>query len=142
MICNRCFIKWAGFLLSTLFLTTANANEVSVLDIKARQLNDKTWTFAVTLKHNDAGWDHYANKWQIIDAKNKILGTRTLYHPHVHEQPFTRNLSGVKIPEGTKSVRVIAKDTVHGLSHNAAEINLDNKQVKQITLDLKKATQE
>jgi hypothetical protein len=57
----------------------------------------------------------------------------------VNEQPFTRSLSGVKIPEGTKSVRVIAKDTVHGLSHKAAEIDLANKEVNQITLDLKKA---
>ena len=122
----------------TFFISTY-ANEVEVVNVKANQEKDKTWNFDVTLKHADAGWDHYANEWQVIDADNKILGTRTLYHPHVNEQPFTRSLSGVKIPEGTKSVRVIAKDTVHGLSHKAAKIDLTSKKMKQITLDLKKA---
>lgn len=125
-------------LLSFLLLTTVNANEVEIVDVKAHQKNDKTWTFAVTLKHDDKGWDHYANEWQIIGKDNKIFGTRTLYHPHVKEQPFTRNLSGVKIPTDIKMVRVIAKDTVHGLSHQAAEVNLSTKEIKQITLDLKK----
>jgi hypothetical protein len=129
------------FLLMTCltFSTSSYANEVEVVNVKANQAKDKTWHFDVTLKHADAGWDHYANEWQVIGADNKILGTRTLYHPHVNEQPFTRSSSGVKIPEGTKSVRVIAKDTVHGLSHKAAEIDLANKEVNQITLDLKKA---
>ena len=126
-------------LLSILLLTTVNANEVEVVDVKIHQLKDKAWTFAVTLKHDDKGWDHYANEWQVIGADNKIFGTRTLYHPHVNEQPFTRNLSGIKIPSTVKTVRVIAKDTVHGLSHQAVEINLQTKKITQINLDLKKA---
>jgi len=130
--------KVVTILLSFLLLTTVNANEVEIVDVKAHQKNDKTWTFAVTLKHDDKGWDHYANEWQIIGKDNKIFGTRTLYHPHVKEQPFTRNLSGVKIPTDIKMVRVIAKDTVHGLSHKAVEVNLSTKEIKQITLDLKK----
>ncbi len=125
----------SGFLLAPLSL----ANEVEVIDVKATQQSDKSWSFNVTLKHTDEGWNHYANQWQIIAPDNKILGTRTLYHPHVNEQPFTRSLSGVKIPAELKTVRVIAKDTVHGLSHKAVEINLANGKAKQISLDLKKA---
>ena len=116
----------------------AFANEVEVVDVKASQVSDKTWNFSVTLKHADEGWDHYANEWQIIGPDNKILGTRTLYHPHVNEQPFTRNLSGVKIPTDVKTVRVIAKDTVHGLSSQAVQLELASKVVKRITLNLKK----
>jgi len=130
--------KALTLLCSFLLLTTLSANEVEVVDVEAQQQSDKTWTFAVTLKHDDKGWDHYANEWQVIGMDNKIFGTRTLYHPHVNEQPFTRNLAGIKIPTEIKVVRVIAKDTVHGLSHKAAEVNLSSKQVKQITLDLKK----
>ena len=126
-------------LLPTIFISTAYSNEVEVKNVIIHQQTDQSWTFAVTLKHDDKGWDHYANEWQIIGADNKILGTRTLYHPHVNEQPFTRNLSGVKIPKGIKSVRVIAKDTVHGLSHHAVEVDIASKEIKQITLDLKKA---
>jgi hypothetical protein len=120
-------------------LNITMANEVEVVDVKATQSSDKTWSFAVTLKHADEGWDHYANEWQVIAPDNKILATRTLYHPHVNEQPFTRGTRGVKIPDDIKSVRVIAKDTVHGLSAHAVELELSTNKVKKITLDLKKA---
>ena len=127
------------FILSiTLLLisSTSSANEVEVVDVKAKQSSDKSWSFNVTLKHADEGWDHYANEWQVIAPDNKILGTRTLYHPHVNEQPFTRSLSGVKISKDITSIRVIAKDTIHGLSSKAAEFNLSTKESKQIILSL------
>ncbi len=115
------------------------ANEVEVVDVKATQANDKTWGFRVTLKHDDEGWDHYANEWQVIAPDNKILATRTLYHPHVKEQPFTRGTSGVKIPATIRTIRIIAKDTVHGLSTKALELDLETKKVSPVTLSLKKA---
>lgn len=122
------------------FMTTSvHANEVEITKVVIHQLKDKSWTFAVTLKHGDTGWDHYANEWQVIAPDNKILGTRTLYHPHVEEQPFTRNLSGIKIPSNLKTVRVIAKDSVHGLSKKAMEVNLKTKETKTVELELKKA---
>ena len=116
---------------------TIQANEVEIVDVKAHQNNDKTWTFAVTLNHADTGWDHYANEWQVIAPDNKILATRTLYHPHVNEQPFTRNISGVKIPASMETVRVIAKDTVHGLAKTAMQVNLKTKQLSPVKLELK-----
>jgi len=127
----------AGFLL--LASSFVFANEVEVVNVKATQASNKSWRFSVTLKHADAGWDHYANEWQVIALDNKILGTRTLYHPHVKEQPFTRSLDNIKIPDSIKIIRIIAKDTVHGLSTKAAELNLETKEFKQITLKLKKA---
>ena len=116
----------------------AQANEVEIVDVKARQDKDKSWRFAVTLKHADEGWDHYANEWQVIAADDKILATRTLYHPHVDEQPFTRNISGVKIPDDVKTVRVIARDTVHGHAKTAMLVDLNNNTVTPIPLELKK----
>ncbi len=135
----KCLIKTA--LLSSLFAfsSLALANEVEVVNVKATQASDKTWSFAVTLKHADEGWDHYANEWQVIAPDDKILATRTLYHPHVNEQPFTRGTQGVEIPDDIKTVRIIAKDTVHGLSKNALELELASNTIKKITLDLKKA---
>ena len=132
--------------IKTLFLgtflmvsTLVFANEVEVVDVKATQSSNKTWSFVVTLKHADEGWDHYANEWQVIAPDDKILATRTLYHPHVNEQPFTRGTQGVKISDDIKTVRIIAKDTVHGLSKNAVELELATNTIKKITLDLKKA---
>lgn len=130
--------KFIFSFLVLIFSVSSQANEVEITNVVAHQASDKTWTFAVTLKHADTGWDHYANEWQVIAPDNKILATRTLYHPHVEEQPFTRNTSGVKIPASMETVRVIAKDTVHGLSKTAMQINLKTKELTPVKLNLKK----
>lgn len=114
---------------------SVSANEVEIVDAKAHQFKDKSWRIAVTLKHEDTGWDHYANEWQVLAPDNKILATRTLYHPHVNEQPFTRNISGVKIPEDITTVRIIARDTVHDLSEMALELDLQTGATKPLTLE-------
>ena len=43
-----------------------------------------------------------------------VLGTCTLLHPHDAEQPFTRSLSGVAIPDHVVEVTIRARDSVHG----------------------------
>ena len=43
-----------------------------------------------------------------------MLATRVLEHPHVEEQPFTRELRGVRVPPNVTSVRIRARDSVHG----------------------------
>ena len=92
----------------------AFAGATRIVDVKVECIS--SCTFLVTLQHADTGWDHYANQWDVMTLDGVLLGTRVLYHPHVNEQPFTRSLSGVKIPAGTKSVKIRAKDSVHGYS--------------------------
>jgi hypothetical protein len=75
---------------------------------------DDLWRFDVTLAHGDTGWDDYADGWRISTLDGTILGTRKLAHPHVEEQPFTRSLSGVRIPEGVSEVQIQASDSVGG----------------------------
>jgi hypothetical protein len=53
-----------------------------------------------------------------------VLGTRTLYHPHVEEQPLTRSLSGVRIPDGVTSVIVRAHDLEHGYGGKEFSVKL------------------
>ncbi len=90
------------------------AGEAEVIEVKAQNTGANIWTFQVTVLHADSGWDHYADKWQVLAPDGSVLGERILLHPHENEQPFTRSLSGVKIaPEITK-VRVRAHDSVHG----------------------------
>ena len=94
----------------------AIAGEVMIVDANATRSSTNTYDFNVTLKHADTGWDHYANQWQILTHDHKVLATRTLYHPHVNEQPFTRSLGDVSIPTGISSVIIQARDTIHGIS--------------------------
>lgn len=77
------------------------------------KMTDGTYRASVTVKHDDEGWDHYANAWEILAPDGTILATRVLAHPHVNEQPFTRSLSGIKIPEGLDHVTIRARDSVH-----------------------------
>lgn len=89
------------------------AGEVDVLDATAERQGDGTWRFEATLKHADTGWEHYADKWEVLAPDGTILGTRTLYHPHVNEQPFTRSLRSVEVPAGVMRVRIRAHDSRH-----------------------------
>ena len=66
------------------------------------------WRIEVTLSHPDTGWDHYASGWEVLDKAGNRLAYRELMHPHVHEQPFTRSLSNVMLPDGTRSVFIRA----------------------------------
>ena len=97
-----------------LFLSIpADAGEADVIDVAIKKTAENTYFFKVTVRHADEGWDHYANKWDVVAPDGSVLGTRTLYHPHVDEQPFTRSLSDVKIQEPINEVTVRAHDSVH-----------------------------
>jgi hypothetical protein len=73
-----------------------------------------TWRFDVTLSHPDTGWEHYADGWRVLTMDGNELGMRVLHHPHTDEQPFTRSLSGVLLPPGTKQVKIQARCLVDG----------------------------
>ena len=103
---------------------TALAGEADVVGVKASSGINGTWSFSVTVRHDDEGWDHYADRWAVLGPGEKILGTRVLMHPHVGEQPFTRSLAGVEIPEGLSTVVVRAHDSVHGYGGEEVEVEL------------------
>ena len=102
--------------------TGAWSGEADVVAAKAYPEGGGEWRFEVTVRHGDTGWDHYANKWDVLAPDGSVLGTRTLLHPHENEQPFTRSLGGVAVPEGVGSVRIRAHDSEHG--YGGAEIEV------------------
>lgn len=88
----------------------------------AVQSADGTWRFDVTVSHPDTGWDHYADGWRVEDEAGQEIGLRVLAHPHETEQPFTRSLSGVAIPDGQGRVFIRARCIVDGWSERVFEI--------------------
>ncbi len=100
-----------------------HAGEADTIAATAKK-SGGTWRFDVTVKHGDTGWDHYADAWRVVGPDGTVYGTRTLYHPHVNEQPFTRSLSGVKIPASVSSVTVESRDSVHGWGGATATVSL------------------
>lgn len=91
---------------------------------RAERSADGTWRFEVTVAHEDESWDHYADLWQVLAPDGTVLGERVLAHPHVNEQPFTRSLNGVTIPDGTDRVEVRARDSVHGFGGRSVSVPL------------------
>lgn len=118
---NRVLVT-ALFMCPLMAAGMASAGEANVLRVKA-SVSGSTWGFSVTVRHADEGWDHYADRWEVLTLEGKVLATRVLAHPHVGEQPFTRGLSGVEVPEGMKEVVVRARDSVHG--YGGAEVRID-----------------
>ena len=76
---------------------------------------------AVTLRHDDTGWDHYADAWRVETADGTILGIRELLHPHVHEQPFTRSLT-LDLPAGLEGAVIRARCSVTGWADRVAPL--------------------
>ena len=100
------------------------AGEADVIDVRARKTAPETYQLDVTVRHADSGWDHYADKWEVLDPSGVVLGTRVLLHPHVDEQPFIRSLAGLNVPHGIKQVTVRAHDKVHGWRGKTVTITL------------------
>jgi hypothetical protein len=107
--------RWfAAFSISALLVgTPALAGPADVLSASA-DCTASVCSFAVTVRHGDEGWNHYADAWEILAPDGTVLATRVLRHPHVSEQPFTRKLDGVAVPAELESVRIRARDSVHG----------------------------
>ena len=90
-----------------------------------------TWRANVTLEHGDTGWSHYADAWRLLDKDGNVLGTRVLYHPHEHEQPFTRSLGNIRIPDGMSVIFAEARDKKHGWSPQKVRVDLNEKSGKR-----------
>jgi len=89
------------------------AGEADVVNVDVRADGNR-YTFSVTVQHADEGWDHYADRWDVVGTDGTVYGERILAHPHVNEQPFTRSAT-IDIPAGVTSVIIRANDSVHGL---------------------------
>ncbi len=113
-------MRWLAL---TLLASPALANPPVVEAVSATPAGG-AWRFEVTLSHPDTGWDDYANGWRVVNEVGTVLGTRELLHPHVEEQPFTRSLSGVKIPQGVTRVWIQTSTKPEGWWDGRTEVNL------------------
>jgi len=119
-------IKVFQAILYMFFLSVCNqatAGQVKILAAEFYSSGKGIWTVDVTLQHEDTGWDHYADDWRLVDESGKVIADRVLLHPHVDEQPFTRGLGSVSLPnDGT--IYVEAHDKKHGWSPDKLKVDM------------------
>ena len=127
MIIPRWVMAIFAFVWILLAPAASSAGEADVVGLKASSGKDGTWSFSVTVRHDDEGWDHYADRWEVLGPDERVLGTRVLMHPHVGEQPFTRSLGGIEVPNDVSKVLVRARDSVHGYGGEEMLVELPGK---------------
>lgn len=117
-------MKKLMLLLTLVSLTTPAWADQAKIENATATASGGAWTFSVTIRHPDTGWDHYADGWSVNAPDGTELGYRLLAHPHENEQPFTRSLGGVTVPEGVTEVIIRAHDSVHGWSDETFTVKL------------------
>lgn len=114
--------------LLSLLALPVQADEVDIMEARFDATGQNQYRVSVTVEHPDTGWDHYADAWRVLDADGNVLGERILHHPHVDEQPFTRSLRGVTLPEGTRFVQIEARCSQDGWSHQRLRVDMEQDQ--------------
>jgi hypothetical protein len=119
----------AGGLCGALFAAVVQAGEADVLAVDVscepspEGRPESICQFSVTVQHEDTGWEHYANRYDLLAVGGGLIAPRILQHPHVDEQPVRRGIRDLVIPHRVKRIKVRAHDSVHGLG--GAEVTVD-----------------
>ncbi|PKO40192.1 MAG: hypothetical protein CVU30_17155 [Betaproteobacteria bacterium HGW-Betaproteobacteria-3] len=95
-----------------------------VLAVKVHPRGADRFDFDVTVSSPYDTPRRYADAFRAASKDGRVWGERKLLHDHADEQPFTRDLYGVTVPAGVKSVVVQARDQKYGYGGKAVEVNL------------------
>ena len=110
----RAMNKLVLALLIVFAVPAAWAGEADVVAAKVTRAPDGSYDFDVTVRSRDKGWDYYCDRFEVMSPDGKVLGVRELLHPHEAEQPFTRELNGVRIPSAITRVVIRARHKPRG----------------------------
>lgn len=111
-------VALAAALLLPTVAHVAMAGDADVVDARIEAVGDGRFRIDATVAHADTGWEHYADRFDVLGPDGTLIGTRTLAHPHVNEQPFTRSVT-LEIPQDITRITVRAGDSVHGVAAGA-----------------------
>lgn len=96
-----------------------------VLSATATMAADGTWDISATLSSPYDSPERYADAWRVIGTDGTVYGVRELTHDHAAEQPFTRSLDGVTIPDDEEHVTIEGRDQISGWGGQTATIPLE-----------------
>lgn len=94
--------------------TVSEPRHPDVVAASATRQSDGRWAFTATLSSPYDSPDRYADAWRVVGPDGTVYGVRELLHDHAAEQPFTRSLPDVAVPDEVDMVEVEGRDLVHG----------------------------
>lgn len=95
-----------------------------VIGAKVNARGAHAFDFDVTISSPYDTPQRYADAFRVMGKDGKVYGERILLHDHADEQPFTRDLTGVKIPAGVRAVVIQARDRKFGYGGKTVEAAL------------------
>lgn len=76
--------------------------------------DDGTVRIDATLSSPYDSPQRYADAWRVLGPDGTVLGVRELTHDHANEQPFTRSLTDVVLPDTVTEVTIEGRDSQNG----------------------------
>ena len=95
-----------------------------VIDVRVHARGDQRFDFDATISSPYDTPQRYADAFRVMSPDGTQFGERTLFHDHASEQPFTRDLYGVRIPAGISTVVVQARDKKYGYGGKMVHVTL------------------
>jgi len=96
-----------------------------VIAATARQAADGSWSFEVTMRCDDRGADYFCDRFEVLTPTARVVGVRRLLHDHTDEQPSTRDLQGVHVPDGfPRGVLIRGHHHIRGYDGAALKLEL------------------
>jgi len=96
-----------------------------VIDVRVEVSGVNRFDFDVTISSPYDSPQRYADAFRVMSSlAGQSFGERKLQHDHASEQPFTRDLYGVLIPVGVRTVVIQARDQKHGYGGRIVQVIL------------------
>lgn len=95
-----------------------------VVTARVQARSSDTFDFDVTASSPYDKPERYADDFHVVSKDGTVFGERTLFHDHATEQPFTRDLYGVRIPPDVRVVVMQARDRKYGYGGKTIEVAL------------------
>jgi len=95
-----------------------------VIDAELEQDGD-AYRLSATLSSPYDTPDRYADAFRAVAEDGTVLGVRELAHDHANEQPFTRSLTGLEIPDGVTRITVEGRDQAYGWGGDTVEVEVE-----------------
>jgi len=102
----------------------------NVLAVKILPRAADTFDFDVTVSSPYDSPNRYADGFRVAGKDGQVYAERKLLHDHAGEQPFTRDLYGVTIPRGVRTVVIQARDQLYGYGGEIVEAALPGREAR------------